>query len=131
MLIDRLPSGSPVFGLRLDEFLREWRKASDTEKAVLPDGRPAVRREGEPPSYLSLLPALWEHVRHRMKEVMAIREHPKRTRLCQACGTAMAVTHEYEDIWTFSCGRCRSVEAWGKNIAGIGGQTGAGEKEKR
>jgi hypothetical protein len=40
----------------------------------------------------------------------------------------MTVSREYENVWTFRCEVCKSVEAWGKDV--VGGTQGAGEREK-
>lgn len=127
MLLDRLPSGSPVFSLAWKQFADEWRTTDQRHHAVLDDGRPAVIHDGDPPSYHTVAAALWEHVRPRLAALLATRQHPARHRLCEACGTAMRLTHEWTDVWTFACERCGSVEAWGKDV--VGGTIGAGARE--
>ena len=124
--------GCRVFSGRWDEFLRQWNAAPQANRVVLPDKRPAVRRppdEGEDkPSYVTVHPLVWEDIRPRLEQRMALRVHPRRARLCQACGAEMRVSKEYEQVWAMVCTVCKSVEAWGKDI--VGGTPGAGEKEK-
>jgi hypothetical protein len=133
MLVERLRDGSHVFAGRFDEFLREWRSSPQSSHVILPDKRPAVRREpdvmSERASYVTVHPHVWEYVRPRLKMLMATRAHPKRSRLCQACGAEMKVVQEMSDTWSFACEICKSVEIHGKNL--IGGVIGAGEVEKK
>lgn len=130
MFIDRLPSGSPAFCLRWTDFLKEWRTADHADKCVLPDGRPAVRRDGDPrPTYTTVSMPFWDILRHKLKAAYAARPAPKRVRLCAGCLTEMEVARELAEVWTFRCKRCRSVEIHSKRI--VGGTLGAGETEKR
>lgn len=131
MLIER-HNGCPVFAGAWQDFLREWRAAAPENRVVLPDNRPAVRKEPEGvedrPSYTTVHAVAWESIRPALQRRLALTQHPKRARLCQACGAEMRVAQELEQVWSFQCPQCRSVETWGKNL--IGGQMGAGEKEK-
>lgn len=129
MLVERLPNRSPVFAGRWDVFAEEWRKAAPSAKTVLPDGRPAVRHEGEPPSYITVHPHVWEIVKPRLKQMFAGGAAPKRVRLCEACGQPLKVVQEQETVWIFRCEACGSREIQAK--ARIGGTQGAGDKEKR
>ena len=128
MLLDRLPNRSPVFGLRWDEFKAEWAKATQAQKTMLGDGRPAVRHEGEPPSYMSIHPHVWEIIRPKLKALFQGGNVPKRVRLCEACNSELKVVQEQEQVWIFKCEFCGSREIQAKSR--IGGQIGAGEKEK-
>ena len=66
-------------------------------------------------------------VKPRLHTLVQTRQHPPRTRLCEACGTAMRLTHEWSEVWTFACERCHSAEIWGKDV--VGGTRGAGTRE--
>jgi len=134
MIFSRRKDGGLLFETRWDRFVAEWRTATDAERVVLEDGRPAIRREPTPEdedgdvTYTTLAPRLWEEIKHRQREAFALAPAPKRTRLCQACRGTMRVAREYEDCWTFKCYACSSSEVWGKDV--LGGARGAGEKEK-
>lgn len=135
MLFTRRKDGSLLFETRWNLFVGEWRAATQIERVVLDDGRPAIRREPSPEdedgdvTYTTLAPALWDRIKSRQREAFALTPPPKRVRLCQACRGQMTVTREYEDVWCFSCPRCHSSETWGKDL--LGGVPGAGEREKR
>jgi hypothetical protein len=124
--------GCWVYAGRWQDFLHEWRAASPENRVVLPDKRPAVRRppsESDPrPSYVTVHAKAWEEIKPKLAMRMRLMAHPKRGRLCAACGATMKVTQELEEVWSFSCPVCKSVENWGKNL--VGGQMGAGEREK-
>ena len=131
MLIDKGPNGSLIICQGWRHFLEDWRTATPAERTVLPDRRPAVRREGEDgrATYLTIYPAVWEFMRGRITEAFRQTPPPKRVRLCAGCREEMVVTIEYEDVWCWTCPQCRSSETWGKNL--VGGTIGAGLKEKR
>mgnify|MGYP001561557671 CR=1 FL=1 len=135
MFLERRPDGGLVFNDRWDRFSVSWRQATDAERVVLEDGRPAIRREPLPDetdgevTFTTLAPELWERIKSRQREAFALAPPPPRTRWCQACRAAMVVSREYDVVWCFRCPTCGSSETWGKDV--LGGTRGAGETEKR
>ena len=136
MLLDRRPDGSLVIETRWDDFVTAWRAADDAHRVALGDGRPAVMRDAplsldaDPkPAYLTVAQPAWDVLRRRVKEAFRGEPPPPRTRLCQACRGPLTLAKEYEDVWTFVCGQCRSRETGGKDV--VGGTRGAGEREAR
>lgn len=131
MILDRLSDGSLVFSGTWKDYVAEYRKATRAQDAVLPDGRPAVRRVNEDGevSYVSIYPSIWSDIRPKLKEMRALSPPKKREHLCELCRSPMKVAREYEGAWTFSCDVCKSTEIHGKDH--VGGVWGAGEKEQR
>jgi hypothetical protein len=126
MLLSKRPDGSLLIECRADQFTEAWKAALQTERVVLQDGRPAVRRANTLGiTFTTIHPHAWEILRKLP------RNRPKvanKIRLCEWCGYTLKVSREYEDVWCFTCDRCRSSEVHSKLL--VGGTIGAGEREK-
>ena len=132
MLITHRLDGSTLIELTGKQFREKYAVATQTEKVVMNDRRPAVRTVSElGTTYYTILAPLWELLcrlpRHRPKV-------ENRVMRCDACGSDMTVAREYDGggkgagFWCFSCDRCKSTEIWSKSI--VGGTAGQGQKEK-
>lgn len=131
-LLTRQPDGSLLIEGRVDYFLDAWRMAPQSDRLVLSDLRPAVRRRDPDGSetYLTIHQEAWQFLRRSIKDKLAAGElrHPNRSRLCQLCACELRLDRELEQNWVFHCPACHTVEIHDKTI--IGGTRGAGEKEK-
>ena len=128
MLIERSPDGAYIFAGRWDHLKAEWDAADDQHRVLLHDGRPAVKRDGEPASFVTVHAKVWEVIRRRQKAAMQVEPPRKRVRLCRGCRSEMEVVRETTECWSFRCPACQSVDVEGKDQ--IGGPIGQGEKEK-
>ena len=130
MLITHRPDGSTLIELTGRQFGEKYREATPAERVVMDDKRPAVRRVSDlGVTYYTIAGLLWEILRGLPRRQPKVQNRVMR---CDACGSDMQVTHEYEatataaGYWTFACPKCKSREIWGKDI--VGGGKG-GEKE--
>mgnify|MGYP001614642845 CR=1 FL=1 len=129
--LTRRPDGSLLVETRVDYFLEMWRGAAQENRLVLDDQRPAVHRKDEQgDTILTIHPAAWEHLRTRIKQLLAAGElkHPAKKRLCEFCSTELKLVREMTDSWVFRCEACHTAEIHGKDF--VGGTQGAGQKEK-
>lgn len=126
MRLTRLEDGTLLVETRWDEFRTEYKRAPLGQRLVLDDGRPAAR--SSPGTLMAPHPVAWQLVRHWLKTRHPDAPAPKRVRLCEACGSEMTVVRELAWTWCFRCPKCSSLEVHGKDV--IGGQIGAGEKER-
>jgi len=119
--------GSLWVECRADQFGLALKQASNHEKTVLPDGRPAVRKTTEVGiMYLTIHPHAWDIIKRRPRGPQSV---PSRVRLCEWCRSIMKVAREFEGCWTFVCPKCKSTEIHDKRF--VGGSIGAGQKEKK
>lgn len=131
-LFSRRPDGSTVIELDYEPWRAQWLQATNEEKAVLEDSRPAIRREpfmsGLPPTYVTLRHALWDALKKFERRNPAFFEdnsHPTHGRNCSACKAELKLKREWHHGWLFYCPRCQSSELLGKEL--YGGTIGAGE----
>lgn len=130
-LITKQPDGSLLIETRLDHFLEKWKVAALHDKLMLDGGRPAVRTQDDQGVNLTTIhPAMWERVRAVIKPLLnkGDLDHPSRGRMCELCGTELKLRRETESAWVFHCDACLTNEIHGKKF--VGGQLGAGEREK-
>lgn len=130
-IFTRRADGVLVVETRLDHFLEKWKVAPLRDKMALDDGRPAVRTVDDQGINLTTIhPEMWGRVRSIIKPLLkkAELDHPSRGRMCELCGMALTLKRELTDSWVFHCDACHTSEIHGK--AFVGGQIGAGEKEK-
>lgn len=125
MLLTRLPDGSLLCEVRGDHFTREWKAATPSQRIVLDDKRPAVRKATDlGVTLITVHPKAWDVIKY-------LKRHDKLTtakgRLCEACHSEMKVVAEREGYWTFHCPNCKSISIDDKRL--IGGSIRSGEKE--
>ena len=127
----RKPNDPTVIVVTSKEFWATMAKTPTSDRVVMEDCRPGVRRETElGPVVLTLAPAVWE----KQKKVLKAKRGydlilpPAQTKLCLFCSAPMKVTRELEQISIMKCPHCQATEMWGKQV--VGGTLGAGEKEK-
>lgn len=110
-----------------DDFLDKYKVSRSDERFVLDDGtnRPAVKTGTQWGYDIWLTPSelAWDIRKSDVGQRPVMHyEHQ-----CRSCGTAMKLTHEYGEAWTFRCDSCKTVHVRGK--AQVGGTRGAGENE--
>lgn len=129
MLITRQPDGSLLVECRGDQFSAAWKVATVAQRVVLPDKRPAVRKEDElGVTYTTIHYKAWDIVQY-LKRHGKLKTVPQR-RQCEFCHSELKVVREVsKGYWTFSCPNCHSVEIHDKKL--IGGTFNQGENEKR
>ena len=126
MLLTNRPDGSLLIECRGDVFTKAWKVALQHEKVIMPDGRPAVRKDGP-------LGVTWTTVHRHAWDILKKlpRNRPMvqgKIRLCEWCGHEMKVAREFESCWAFKCAVCQSSEIHSKKL--VGGTYGAGEHEQ-
>ena len=131
MLITHRLDGSTLIELSGKQFQDIYRDADVREKVVMEDRRPAVRKVNDLGiTYYTIVGMLWEVLKGLPR---GQRKVQNKVMHCDACGSKMKVTHEYDGngqgagFWTFACDACKSREIWSKEI--VGGTPGAGTKE--
>ena len=130
-LLTRRRDGSWLVEGRLDHFLEKWKVAARADRLVLDDHRPAVRtHDDQGISLTTIHPEAWDRVRAIIKPLLHQGElvHPNKKRLCELCGSELKVVRELHDCWVFHCASCETNEIHAKAL--VGGQSGAGKKEK-
>lgn len=131
-LLTKRPDGSWLVETRLDFFLDKWKVAALHDRLVLDDKRPAVRtQDDQGVSLTTIHPEAWDRVRAVIQPLLKQGQlvHPNKKRLCELCGSELKVVRELYDTWVFRCPSCNTSELHGK--AFVGGQIGAGEREKQ
>lgn len=129
MLLTRLPDGSLMVECRGDQFAEAWKLAKPSERIVLEDKRPAVRKETEQGVTVTTVhEKAWDIIQY-LKRHDKLKTVPRR-RQCEFCHSELTVAREVsKGYWTFTCKNCHSTEIHDKRM--IGGSWEQGENEKR